>query len=100
MSTSSAKVLNPTQDLQGPRESLEIEDWLVDYLVRLLKLEAHEVRTDVRFESFGLDSAATVGLTGDLSDWLQMDVDPSLAYDHPTVAALAKHLAAELAKAR
>jgi acyl carrier protein len=100
MSTSSsAKVLEHTSNLAGPRDREDIELWLVDYLTRLLKLEATEVRADATFDSFGLDSAATVGLTGDLSEWLRMEVDPSVAYDHPTITSLSKYLAEEVVKA-
>jgi acyl carrier protein len=40
-----------------------------------------------------------IGLTGDLEDWLGTRLDPTLLYDYPTVAALAKHLAIELKSA-
>ena len=32
-------------------------------------------------------------MTSELSDWLGREIDPTINYSYPTVAALAKHLA-------
>ena len=69
-----------------------IEAWLVEQLATCLNTEAEDIDPEVPFDSYGLDSAAAVGLTGDLEDWLQRRVSPTLLYDYPTVAALAEHL--------
>jgi acyl-CoA synthetase (AMP-forming)/AMP-acid ligase II len=45
---------------------------------------------------YGLDSSAAVGLTGDLEDWLETEIDPTLLYDYPTVEAIVKHLSLEI----
>jgi len=31
-------------------------------------------------------------LTGDLMDWLKIDVDPAILYDHPTIELVSAHL--------
>jgi acyl carrier protein len=76
-----------------------VQEWLVNYLSNLLDLREQDVDRTVSFQSFGLDSAATVGLTGDLSDWIGWKVDPTLAYDFPNIQALSAELSRE-AKAR
>ena len=73
---------------------LEIQDWLVAYLIEEMKKDKVEV--DVPFDQYGLESSEAVILTGDLSDWLQYDLDPTLLYDYPTIEALAKHLVEEI----
>ena len=36
-----------------------------------------------------------VGLAGELEDWLGRPLSPTLVYEHPTIEALARHLAGE-----
>ena len=73
----------------------EIREWLVAYLAELLEVDPSKVDVAMPFDSYGLDSAAAVGLTGDLEDWLGCEVDPTLPYDYPTIQTLAQHLASE-----
>ena len=47
------------------------------------------------FAGFGLGSLQAVGLAGDLEDWLGRPLSPTLVYEHPTIEALARHLAGE-----
>ncbi|MDB9526152.1 acyl carrier protein [Oscillatoria sp. CS-180] len=71
----------------------EIQEWIVDYLAELLEMDSDEVETDVPFDRFGLDSTAAIGMTGDLEDWLECRLDPTLLYDYPTIESLSGHLA-------
>lgn len=71
----------------------EIESWLVSYLANLLVIPESEVGRTLTFEQFGLDSAASVAMTGDLARWLGTDLDPNVASRHKTVSALAGHIA-------
>jgi acyl carrier protein len=79
------------------RSAAQIQSWIASYLAELLDVDAEEVDASLPFDRYGLDSAVAIGLTGDLEDWLGTQLDPTLLYDYPTVAALSKHLAAELA---
>ena len=71
----------------------EIEKWLTSYVAELLETDPENIDATVPFERHGLDSSAAVGLTCDLEDWLGVELDPTLAYDYPTIEALASHLA-------
>lgn len=70
-----------------------IQSWLVAYVADLLKTTPEDVETTVPLVRYGLSSLDTVRLMGDLGDWLARDLDPTLGYDFPTIAALAEHLA-------
>ncbi|MEL6853899.1 MAG: acyl carrier protein [Cyanobacteria bacterium J06607_13] len=70
----------------------QVQAWIVSYLADLLEISADELETDVPFDTYGLDSSAAIGLTGDLEDWLGQSVDPTLLYDYPTVDALVAYL--------
>ena len=73
-------------------QSEAIREWLVIYLADLLEVSADDIDTEVPFDSYGLDSSAAIGLTGDLEDWLGKEVDPILLYDYPTIEALVGYL--------
>jgi acyl carrier protein len=73
----------------------EIQTWIVSYLSELLEIDPDEVDVTLPFDSYGLDSAVAVGMTGDLEDWLGTKLDPTLLYDYPTVASFSQHLAEE-----
>lgn len=77
-----------------PRFTSEtIRDWLVEYLARHLAIPAGSVDTSASFESFALDSATAMEMTGDLERWLGRSVDPTLVFDYPTIEKFADHLA-------
>lgn len=74
----------------------EIQDWIIDYVANLLEIDPEDIDTTIPFDRYGLDSSAAVGLTGDLEDWLGLEIDPTLLYDYPTIESLAEHLGSEL----
>lgn len=82
--------------LQEPRTVAEIQEWLVSYLAEQLLIEANEINITIPFDRYGLDSATAIGLTGDLEDWLAVELDPTLIYDYPSVEALSQHLGEQL----
>ncbi|MEO1375582.1 MAG: acyl carrier protein [Cyanobacteria bacterium J06635_10] len=73
-----------------------IQAWLVSYLAEMLEIEPVEVDITLEFNDYGLDSSAAVGITGDLEEWLERELEPTLLYDYPTIESLAQHLASEL----
>jgi acyl carrier protein len=70
-----------------------IERWLIAHIARLAKLDADEIDVNQPFSHYALDSVATVGLTADLEDLLELQLQPTLLWDYPTIASLARHLA-------
>jgi acyl carrier protein len=59
-------------------------------------LTPEEVDVTIPFDRYGLDSLTAVSLTGDLQDWLGVEVDPTLLYDYPTIEELVKYLSRNL----
>lgn len=85
-------VIAPTTATLSVPTAEEIEQWIITYLAEMLEISTHEIEADVPFDTYGLDSSAAVGLTGDLEDWLNREVDPTILYDYPTVERLADYL--------
>jgi acyl carrier protein len=80
--------------LPGDKDS--IQNWLVDNLARSLGVSSDQVDTRVSLERYGLDSARAIEITGDLSNWLGIGVNPELFYDYPTIEKATNHLVEEL----
>ncbi|WP_394821763.1 acyl carrier protein [Pendulispora albinea] len=70
-----------------------IREWLACAVAKALKSDPHDLRPDVRFDRYGLDSVAAVELTGELEAWLGRRLPPTLLYDYPTIGAVSAHLA-------
>ncbi len=66
---------------------------MVAYLARLLETSPAEIDVDASFEQFALDSVTAIGMTGELEEWLGVQVDPMAAYDYPTIRSLSQYLA-------
>lgn len=73
----------------------EIAQWMRSYLADLLEMDIAEIDEETSFDRYGLDSLASVGMLGDLEEWLGYELDPALASDHPSIKALAHALAAD-----
>jgi acyl transferase domain-containing protein/acyl-CoA synthetase (AMP-forming)/AMP-acid ligase II/acetylornithine/succinyldiaminopimelate/putrescine aminotransferase/alpha-ketoglutarate-dependent taurine dioxygenase len=79
---------------EAPRPAVwAIQAWLMQELSKRLGVPASEISVHEPFASYGLDSMGAIGLTGELETWMERRLDPTLAYDYPSVAALAGYLA-------
>jgi myxalamid-type polyketide synthase MxaB len=76
-----------------PRSAGAVEAWLRANLATKLRLQVDDVDVRQPFAAYGLDSLQMVSLIGDLEVWLGRTLPPTLAWDYPTVEALAGHLA-------
>jgi acyl carrier protein len=69
-----------------------IRDWCVQYLARTLELSDLQIEPDVTFARLGLDSANSVYLIVELEEWLGLELNPDLLFEHPTITDLARYL--------
>ena len=83
--------MNPTT---SSLTSTQIEAWILDQLTQRIGLEPAQIERDLPLDSYGVDSVEAVLISADLADWLQMDVDPAIVIDHPTVNGLTHAIAA------
>jgi acyl carrier protein len=76
------------------RSEAEIRAFCLDYLRNNLEIPAEEIVPEADFARLGLDSGSSVHFLVGLEEWLGRELDPEVIYQHPTVADLARHLAA------
>ena len=74
-----------------------IQNWLKAKLAEYLDIKPDSIDVTKPFSSYGLASVDAVGLSGDLEDWLGRTLSPTVVYDYPDIARLARYLAGDAA---
>ena len=72
-----------------------IQTWLVAQISQQLKIPYQNLDVREPLVHYGMDSLQAVSLAADLENWLGQTLPPTLAYDYPTIEAIAHHLAGE-----
>ncbi len=81
------------QNLSQSKEA--IQSWLISYLSQLLIIEPHKINVQLPFEYYGLDSADSLSLIGDLEGFLNRKLCLKLMHQYPTIEAFVSYLAQE-----
>jgi acyl transferase domain-containing protein/acyl carrier protein len=68
--------------------------WLRARIAGTLARAPEDVPDDEPLERFGMSSREAVALSGDLEEWLGVEVSPTLAWEYPTIEKIAAHLSA------
>ena len=75
------------------RDESAIESWLLAWIAREMRLDPSKIDARAPLVNFGMGSRQALLLVGDLEDWLGTKVEPSLAWEHPTVEKISRFLA-------
>ncbi|MBD6620561.1 AMP-binding protein [Komarekiella sp. 'clone 1'] len=75
-----------------------IQNWIVNWLSKALKIKAESIEIRKSFAEYGVDSQIAVELAQQLEDWLKFPekIEPTIAWSFPDIASLAEHLANEV----
>ncbi len=80
-----------------PRPTVEqLSSWLTVKVAEYTETSSESISATARFTEFGLDSVCALALCGDIEDYLDIRLEPTVVWDHPSVDALARHLAGML----
>ena len=79
--------------------STGIQDWLVERVADYTDRAPHQVDPSIPLAELGMDSVSAVSLCGEIEDRWNLEIDPTLVFDYPTIAAIAGYLADEFADA-
>ena len=88
-----------THDLPSASAGHTVESlttWLVDRVAIYLQRDPAEIDPNEPLAEYGMDSVAALSLCGDVEEDFDLVLEPTVAWDYPTAAALAEHLAGEL----
>jgi len=70
----------------------EIREWLVDQVAEIMTIERSQIDTTAPFSSYGLSSKDAISLSGDLEEWLDRRLSPTLVYEYPNIESLSAYL--------
>jgi acyl carrier protein len=74
-----------------------VQGWLARWLESELGVDPKEIDPHQAFLSYGMDSMHAMMLVGDLEGCLGLRLPPTLAWDYPTMRALAVHVVEQAA---
>ncbi|MBD2565337.1 MULTISPECIES: AMP-binding protein [Nostoc] len=73
-----------------------IQTWIENWLAQKLKIDVMSIVPTASFSDYGMDSVMAVDAAQDLSEWLQLSLEPTILWNYPTIASLAQYLAKEV----
>ena len=74
-----------------------IAGWLVEQIAQYMQVPPETVRLTVPLADHGFDSVFTFALCADIEDRYGLPIEPTLAWDYPTIEQIARFLHQELA---
>ena len=77
-------------------QARSIERWVIERVAFYLDCSVRDIDPTVPICETGIDSASAIGLCGDVEDHWQIDADPTLVFDYPTISDIAAFIAGEL----
>lgn len=81
--------------LESSQTRKNIESWLVVKLAERLEVKTDDIDIHKDFIDYGLNSIEAVNLSGELENFINRRMPPTLLWDYPNISALAKYLIAE-----
>ncbi|MFE6763996.1 acyl carrier protein [Streptomyces sp. NPDC057689] len=81
-----------------PVPAAEVRGWLVERVAFYLECSPEDIDEGAELVDLGLDSVYALTLCGDVEDRFGLVVEPTMAWDHPSVDAITAHLTEELAR--
>jgi acyl carrier protein len=74
------------------RNQQEVRQWLVEQVAENLHVSQQAVPTDAPVVELGLSSVEAVSLTANLEEFLGIETDPAIVWEHPTIDQMVDHL--------
>lgn len=75
----------------------DLRQWVLARVAYYIEGEPENIDPDAKLVGYGLDSVYALTLCGDIEDEYGLVVDPTLAWDYPTVNAIVGYLGEQLA---
>jgi acyl carrier protein len=76
---------------------MEVQRWLIERVALYLEKRPEDINPALPLAEMGMDSIYALSLCGDIEDNLKLDVEPTLAWDHPSIEAIARYLVSQTA---
>ena len=73
-------------------DSNALQEWLKERVAAYGDLSAADIDSNAQLADLGLDSVYALTLCGDIEDTFNIEMDPSVIWDHDTIRSLADAL--------
>jgi acyl carrier protein len=83
--------------VSGRITEADIRAWCTDYVAKTLQVPASQIAADATFSRLGLDSAMAVFLVVELEEWLGLELESNVVFEHPSIEELARYIASKAA---
>nr|WP_256583531.1 acyl carrier protein [Burkholderia singularis] len=88
----SLKTIEPQMPDPANIDSSSIQQWLTERIARYLQISPEDIGASTPLDTIGLDSVYALALCGEIEETLHCVVEPTIAWDFPTVAEIAQEL--------
>lgn len=82
----------PLNKEQKELDTKSITNWMKEKIQEYCGIDKDSIDIDKSFDMLGLDSATAIMISGELQDYLKIEIDPTIFYDHPTINLMLDHL--------
>lgn len=73
-----------------------IQDWLIDHLAAAVQIDPDDIDIEEPFSQYGLDSHGVMSMAGELSDWLDYELEPTIFWEYPSIESLTQYLETDI----
>lgn len=80
------------QKAEGSITEDSIQNWLINRLAAVVQIDPEKIDIDEPFSVYGLESSVSMSLTGELADWLNCDLEPTLFWEYPNIEDMTQYL--------
>ena len=70
----------------------DLQDWLVENIAKSTRLPKKSIGIDIPLANYGLDSLQSVIISGELEEWLNIQIEPTLFWDFPTIEKISSYI--------
>ena len=81
-----------TRNDAGEQLAKSIESWLIAKISDWLVIDANEIDRTQPTTLYGMNSMAAMTMAGELEDWLNIELEATALFDHPSVDELTRYL--------
>ncbi len=81
-----------TKRREKTAKTLEIEQWIIQWLSQYLKIDAKHIQDDTMLMEYGIDSISAIELAQQLEIQFNLTLNPNVVWNFPNVGELAAHI--------
>ena len=76
----------------------QVQQWLSSRLAWHLQIAGHTIDAAVPLAELGVDSVRALGLVGDVETHFDIEADPTMIFDYPTLSDIAEYICMAVAE--